>query len=272
MRAHKNQPKMTTIEYCKNRELKRGTQPLRSTNIDGSAINALLKSRQHADLRARLHAAKSSEFVVYVATDLGGESDALLRRCVGTELRRCLMRVVLPLASERLAALQPQMMIDTTRPTAITFAPTLDSDHDSQVVPYLVTFFASPIAADAFPPTLINASARELRSSLGDKKDDEQYQLVCVLQPTCFERNEMMYATDTIMGALSHRFAMRYICGGCAIVVDGRLKCGLCKRAYYCSKACQGTHWQAGGHKEACARTHAPPLGRSVAAAVPAAE
>jgi hypothetical protein len=244
---------MTTIEYCKNKELKRGTQPLGHMNMDGSAIQALLNSRQHAELRARVQAAKSSDFVVYVATELG-EKDALLRRCVGAELRARLMRVVLPLASERLAELQPQMMIDSSNPAAITYAPTLDSDHDPQVVPYLVTFFASPIAADAFPPTLVNSTARELLAA----NSGDQQQLVCVLQLTCFERNEMMYATDTIMGALSQCFVVRHVCGGCGIVVDGRLKCGLCKHAYYCGKACQGKHWQAGGHKLACARTHAP--------------
>ena len=30
------------------------------------------------------------------------------------------------------------------------------------------------------------------------------------------------------------------------------LKCGACKKVFYCSKECQKTHWKQGGHREEC--------------------
>jgi hypothetical protein len=32
------------------------------------------------------------------------------------------------------------------------------------------------------------------------------------------------------------------------------LKCGACKKVFYCSKECQKTHWKQGGHREECSK------------------
>jgi len=42
----------------------------------------------------------------------------------------------------------------------------------------------------------------------------------------------------------------RWCCGGCSIVTDRRLKCGTCRCAVYCSKACQLADWPS--HKLSC--------------------
>ena len=43
-------------------------------------------------------------------------------------------------------------------------------------------------------------------------------------------------------------------CGnGLSGVAAAKNRCGRCKRAYYCSRACQKKHWKAGGHQLVCA-------------------
>jgi hypothetical protein len=32
------------------------------------------------------------------------------------------------------------------------------------------------------------------------------------------------------------------------------LKCGACKKVFYCSKECQTIHWKQGGHREECSK------------------
>jgi hypothetical protein len=32
------------------------------------------------------------------------------------------------------------------------------------------------------------------------------------------------------------------------------LKCGACKKVFYCSKECQKIHWKQGGHREECSK------------------
>ena len=49
---------------------------------------------------------------------------------------------------------------------------------------------------------------------------------------------------------------------------DEWLKCGRCKRAYYCDRSCQKRHWKQGGHKQECLSGRALPAFGSVAATV----
>ena len=235
---------MSTIEFCSRSKLQRGVEPMtRPLNMDGTGMAALLNSRAHAHLRERLHAAKSSDFVVYVVAQELGEGDALLRRCSGSELRTKLRSVVLPIAGERHGVMQPQMMLD-----GMTYAPMLDNDNDI-VVPYLVSFFLTPLENDALPKTLTMKSAELLM--IDCKKNQKGQQIVCTLQPNVLERSGP-FAADAIMCLLSQQFPVRHTCGGCGMVVDGRLKCALCKQTVYCGKACQRAHWSNGGHKHLC--------------------
>ena len=226
---------MATIEYFMRSQLERGVRPMKESNIDGTGMAALLKSRAHTHLRERLHTAKSSDFVVFEATD----NNLMLRRCMGPELRRKLLHVVLPLANERQSCLEPQAILNQHFPP--TYAPIYDN-----LVPYLVSFFLTPLKAEELPKTLTVESAKLL--NFGPQSSD---QLVCVLQPNIQERPDSMLATDAIMSVLSQQIPVRHICGGCEMVVDGRLKCSACRRAVYCSKACQKAHWS-NGHKHEC--------------------
>jgi TPR repeat protein len=45
-------------------------------------------------------------------------------------------------------------------------------------------------------------------------------------------------------------------CGSCGRLVEGTLKCGICKSTCYCNLQCQQVHWKYGGHKQEC---RAPP-------------
>ena len=227
---------MATTQFFKRSELERGVRPLKGSNIDGTGMAALLKSRAHTHLRERLHTAKSSEFVVFEAT-----GDSMLRRCIGAELRTKLRTVVLPLASERRTRLEPQAIMDQ-RDHPPTYAPLFDNDNEG--VPYLVSFFLTPLA---LPETLTLESAKLL------SPDPAVDQLVCVLQPNVLERPAKLLAIDAIMGTLSHQFPVRHLCGGCNMVVDGRLKCSACRKAVYCGQACQKAHWS-NGHKHECVR------------------
>jgi uncharacterized C2H2 Zn-finger protein len=54
-------------------------------------------------------------------------------------------------------------------------------------------------------------------------------------------------------------FGKRGICHNCqedSQEQEQLLKCGACKKVFYCSKECQKTHWKQGGHREECAKVN----------------
>jgi hypothetical protein len=225
-------------------ELTRGSKPFEGVNVDGKAISSMLNSRAHAYLRERLRSAKSSEFVVYEAREIAPDN-AVLRRCTGAELRTKLRTIVLPLASERHGALQSQILFNRCGNPA-SYVALVDTDYADDIVPYLVSFCISPLQ---FLPKTMDVESARLLANGGGVGDAEQ--LVCVLQTGNCTRSELT-VTDLIMGMISQRVAINRICNGCGVVVDGRLKCSVCRKAVYCSKECQKVHWCTGGHKQEC--------------------
>ena len=56
---------------------------------------------------------------------------------------------------------------------------------------------------------------------------------------------------DSFMSTHGKQFSFATVCcAACGIVTDGRLKCSACRRAIYCGRACQATHWPT--HKACC--------------------
>ncbi len=248
------------FEYCSHSEIRRGQRPLSKLHMDGGGMQSLFNSPAHRRLREAIRAATSNQIMVFVAFE-----PSMLRRLTGAKLRTTLRTVVLPIASERYGTLAPQMMVqndpaeynfpqhynnddddDEKKPK---YSPVYDNDQTA-VVPYLVSFFFT------YHSTLDRdtCDGRPLRISALTRSDDCEAgaRLVCLLEPTNFDREDYR-ATHVAISVIAEQYLIPHFCAACGVVVDGRLKCALCKHARYCGKACQRAHWSTGGHREGCA-------------------
>jgi len=223
------------VEFCERKDMKRGSKPFEISHADGAGLQKLLTSREHAQLLERVKAHGAADrFHVYMAKETG--SDVQLRLCKGAELRSKLMRVVLPIA--RHDALEPQMLINTDYDC---FSPLFDNDHRI-VVDYCITFFLTPLyEVPDFMPNL---------KSIPEPMGTEGNCLLCVIEPNNFER-EHMGAAQAAIAKLAQKIPIKRVCSACKMIVDGRLKCSLCRQALYCGQECQKAHWKE--HKATCA-------------------
>lgn len=66
------------------------------------------------------------------------------------------------------------------------------------------------------------------------------------------EEETVLVAAQLLTRSMEERDGTKsYICSAQGCNGDGHMKCGRCKKANYCSKGCQMTHWKQ-GHKQEC--------------------
>jgi hypothetical protein len=187
-------------------------------SLSPAGTEKMLRSQGHAELLASIAAAGPAK--VFVSRARGADCVAEVRSAKLAE------RITkhLALVAGRPGELQPQAVCDVD---AKTFVPMFDDDFGNSALGVRLGL-AKPGEQTLFSFFLLHSG-----------------ELACVVDVNYNPH------VDAFVAAHGKRFSFaRICCAACGIATDGRLKCGACRGAVYCGRACQAGDWPT--HRKMC--------------------